>query len=136
MANDLLSTDKALEDLLAELETLKSVSHQLDNAGQAMTGVTQSTQNIVRLSRVVAENSRKQTDAITDLMTDTEQRLTRSIELQQFFIDEMLKFMKTDLQPQLIQMQKSLSINRWLLVVVLLLIFSDLAFGIWRFLAQ
>jgi|GEM_PF-4816383 hypothetical protein len=110
MSNDLLSTDKALEELLTELEKLKSVSQQLDNAGQAMTGVTQSSQNIARLSRMVAENSRKQTDAITDFMTD--------------------------LQPQLIRMQKSLSINRWLLILTFLLIFSDFAFNVWRFLVQ
>ena len=95
MAVDLLEADKALEGLLAELKALKSSSEQIQDAGRTTTEAVDSAERMAVLAKEVLDSSNRQAAEVA--------RLAEKVEAQTQAVAD------------------SLSFNRWMLVIVLLL---------------
>lgn len=102
-STELLDTDKALEQLLAELQGLKSTVLQLQEAGKTSTEAVKTAETVTNLSSTILQASTRQTEAVTSL--------AHRIEV----------LVEDRLLPQLEKSQKVADASRWLIVLVLLL---------------
>lgn len=125
MAVTLLETDQALTALLNELKTLKSSSTQLQDASRAANEVTQTAEKVTSLSAQVFDRTSEVIDHANQQM-DAVKTLADEVEI----------LFKTEVGPKLTQAQKVAAFNRWLLVVGVLLIASNVALTFWLFRVQ
>ena len=95
MAVNLVEADRALEQLLIELKALKSSSEQLQQTEKTTTEAAQSAAVVAALTAEVLEASNRQTKAVTQLAQE--------------------------IQTQMAAVQRAATVNRWLIVIVLLL---------------
>ncbi len=109
----------------------------------------------LRLSDQVMQNSAAQLNSSTELTTLTKERMADVIAEQKVFsermtamtgkartdsprsaeqksyAEEMRQFIQSELQPQLAEYQRTVNINRWLLIFTLLLAAANFGFVIW-----
>ncbi len=95
VAVNLVEADQALEQLLAELKTLKSSSEQLQEAEKTTTQAAQSAAVVAALTAEVLEATNRQTQSVTQLAQEV--------------------------QTQMTAVRRAANVNRWLTVIVLLL---------------
>lgn len=122
MTNNLIDTDQALADLLKELTTLKSATQQLNTAGQMASDTIDAAERVTVMSDQIMQNSTEQLNMSAEQAALTQERMAEVIAEQKSFAEDMQRFIQSELQPQLAKYQRTANINRWFLIVILLLL--------------
>lgn len=109
MTLSLIETDKALEQLLVELTSLKSSAQQLQNAEQTAGQAIKSAESVTQLAAKVLDTGNRQLEAVNDLVAHIE----------------------THVVPQIESTRRIASLNRWLLIFVAILVLGNGALTYW-----
>ena len=101
MTTSLPQTDETLEALLAELTKLKSVTDELQDAGEAAGAAVRAAETVGQLVEKIIEDGKKQLTATAELSASTTQRLDSALAAQESLAAFTRRFFEADLRPQL-----------------------------------
>lgn len=131
MTRDLVSTDMAIEQLTAELTTLKSTTQQLADAAKVADAAVTAAQSVTTMGADVVNRSAQQLGATEQLHHELTNKLDAAATQQARAIAELKNILQNDLNPTITRTQKTAKTNRALLILLLLLTAANLAVTVW-----